>query len=205
MKNWIILFISLFLSTLTSIAEWRDGDIILQETAGQQAEVVKLATKSNWTHTGVVFIHQGTPMVLEAVQPVRVTALKDFLKRSHRGNYQVMRLKDPSPLTQSSISKAHLWAKEQVGKQYDAQFLWSDNHLYCSELVWKVFQSCANVELCKPKTIRDYDLSHPKVQALIKQRYGSVNRLPLSEKVVAPSDIAESPLLEIVDRPSKKG
>lgn len=197
MKTISSIILSLLVTVLSSLAEWRDGDIILQETAGQQAEVVKLATNSQWTHIGVVVLHNGEPYVLEAVQPVRVTTLKNFINRSYKGNYQVMRLKDSSPITQQSLAKARKWAEQQIGKNYDSLFQWSDSHLYCSELVWKIY-STANIELCKPKLLREYDLSHPKVKSMIKKRYGSESRLPLDEKVVAPSDIAKSTLLEII-------
>jgi hypothetical protein len=63
--------------------------------------------------------------------------------------------------------------------------------------VWKIFAR-AGVELCKPRTVREYRLDHPKVRALIIERFGGMQNLAMEEKVVAPSDLAASPLLEDV-------
>jgi hypothetical protein len=43
--------------------------------------------------------------------------------------------------------------------------------------------------------VKDYQLDHPKVKQLINERFGSVNKLNLEEKIVAPSDIYDSELL----------
>jgi len=61
--------------------ELKEGDIVFQDTGGQQGEAVRVATKSPYTHCGVVFENQGSLYVLEAVQPVRVTALAAWKKR----------------------------------------------------------------------------------------------------------------------------
>ena len=79
----------------------------------------------------------------------------------------------------------------QIGKNYDARFQWGDDKLYCSELVWKIYQH-AGVELCKPRQFRDYDLEKPSVQKIINARYGGMEKIPLNEMVVAPSDLASS-------------
>ena len=63
--------------------------------------------------------------------------------------------------------------------------------------MWKIFAK-AGVELCKPRADREYRLDHPKVRALIIERFGSIENLAMEEKVVAPSDLAASPLLEDV-------
>ncbi len=69
--------------------------------------------------------------------------------------------------------------------------------MYCSELVWKIDRH-AGVELCPPRRFRDYDLEKPSVRKIIRERFGGMDKLPLDEKVVAPSDLAASPLLEPV-------
>lgn len=198
--KFLITWALFILSSLSSIAQWKSGDIIFQETPGQQADVIKLATRSSWTHVGVVLIHDGKVQVLEAVQPVRFTSLAAFLKRSVNGNYQVMRLKDASALDNIPAEKTSQWIKKQLNKPYDKQFRWSDNKLYCSELVWKIYRDLVGIELCQPRKLGNYHLDHPHIKTLIKHRYGSLAKLPRDESVVAPSDIAQSALLEIVQR-----
>jgi len=180
------------------------GDIIFTSGKGGQAEAVKAATNSAWTHTGIIVIENGKPMVLEAVQPVQFISLDSYLARGG-GKYTHVykRLKDRSKLTPEAQQKAMLWAKKHLGGNYDGRFLWSDNNLYCSELVWKIYQVSTGIELCAVRRVKDYQLQHPTVQALIKARFGSVDRLKLDEKVVAPSDVFHSPLL-IEIKPEKK-
>jgi len=172
------------------------GDIIFTNGRGTQAEAVKAATDSPWTHTAVIFIEKGQPMVLEAVQPVQLISLKSYLARGGgKYTHEYKRLKDRSKLTPEAFTKAKSWAKKHIGNNYDGRFLWSDKNLYCSELVWKVYQVSTGIELCKVRQVKDYKLKHPKVQALIKARFGSVDRLKLDEKIVAPSDVYQSKLL----------
>ncbi|WP_431244979.1 hypothetical protein ACQ9BO_12730 [Flavobacterium sp. P21] len=54
----------------------------------------------------------------------------------------------------------------------------------------------AGIELSKLRELKDFNLEDPRVQKIIKERYG--NEIPLEEKVVAPSDLADSDLLKTV-------
>lgn len=180
----------------TLAAQWKNGDIIFSKTKGTQAIAVEAATKSPWTHTAVIYLKDGKPMVLEAVQPVQIITLEAYLKRGGSlAKHEFKRVKDHSGFDQPTLAKSLTWAKKHVGKDYDGRFQWSDNTLYCSELVWKIYKEAADIELCPVKKVKDYNLEHPKVKALIEARFGSVNRLNKEEKVVAPSDIYNSKLL----------
>ena len=44
--------------------------------------------------------------------------------------------------------------------------------------------------------LRDFDLSHPAVQAKLRERYG--NQLPLNETVISPVSLFDSPELVTV-------
>ena len=183
----------------------QNGDIVFQETGSQQGKAVKAATNSRWTHVGMVFFRGDKPMVIEAVQPVRVTPLGKFIARNPESFY-AMRLKDAKQrITPKATRKAEQYCNQQLGKDYDLRFQWSDDKIYCSELVWKVYKEATGIELCKPRVFRTYNLQHPTVQKIIKQRYGSMRNLPMDELCVAPSDLAESKLLtEAPKRAGKK-
>lgn len=178
--------------------ELRSGDVVFQELGSAQGRAVKAATGSRFTHCGVVFQQNGTLYVLEAVQPVSIVSLADFKRRSRI--FHARRLKDPSVLNQKNFEKALTWGRRQLGKNYDPLFKWDDQNLYCSELVWKVFKKAANLELCRTKTFKSYFLEKPAVRQIIQQRYGNRANLPANEPVVAPSDLARSPLLVEVPR-----
>ncbi len=162
----------------------REGDIVFSgSTLGQGAAIIA-ATGSPYTHCGVVFEKDGRLMVLEAVQPVSVTTLKKFMSRGRPQNFTARRLK--TAITPAAYQKGRAWGVAQIGRNYDAHFRWDNKNLYCSELVWKIYQN-AGIEPCMPRLFKDYDLQRPEIKSLIKKRYGSIDRLPMDEKVVAPT------------------
>lgn len=175
----------------------QEGDIVFSSsTAGQGAAIIE-ATDSPYTHCGIVFKKDGRLMVLEAVQPVGVTTLKEFMSRGREEAFTARRLK--TAVMPEAYRRARAWAEAQIGRDYDALFRWDDKNLYCSELVWKIYQH-AGIELCTPRRFTDYNLKRPAVRGMIERRYGGIDRLPADEKVVAPSDLADSPLLEEVPK-----
>jgi len=82
-------------------------------------------------------------------------------------------------------------AEQFRGRQYDPLFRWSDDHLYCSELVWKVYASAAGVEIGALQQLREFDLLAPEVRAQVDRRYG--RRVPLGEPVISPAAMFADP------------
>lgn len=184
-------------SPLTAPLSFKEGDIIFQTTNSTQYRAIQLATGSRYTHCGILFEKDGRMQVLEAIQTVTWTPLEQWMARGTDGRYVLTRLKEHDRLLPpSTISELKKAAVPMMGKSYDLLFQWSDDTIYCSELVWKIYERGANIVLAPLRTFRDYHLDNPIVRAIIEQRYGkSIN---LDEKVVAPSDILESPLVEKV-------
>jgi len=190
-------FLAIFISLASPLlAKFENGDLIFTKTKGRQAIAVEAATKSAWTHTAVIFLQNDTPMVLEAVQPVQIISLASYLKRGGpEAKHSFKRMKNPELLSPDFLVNAANWIRPHIGRDYDGRFQWSDQALYCSELVWKIYKHGSNIELCEIKKVKDYNLIHPKVKRLIIERFGSISRLNLEEKVVAPSDLYQSELL----------
>lgn len=181
--------------------ELQEGDIVFQGNAGQQSDAIRDATGSPFTHCGVVFKHEGRWMVAEAVQPVGTTPLDRWIARSLPDTFRAYRLK--KPLNPEGAANARRWAEKQFGRNYDLKFRWDDGALYCSEFVWKLYEE-AGVELCRQRPFRDYNLEAPTVKAIIDQRYGGRQNLPLDELAVAPGDLVKSALLVEVPRRAVK-
>ena len=179
----------------------RDGDIVFQGNAGAQSDAVRAATDSPFTHCGIVFKKDGELMVMEAIQPVSVTTLDQFIARSIPGTFHAMRLKQPVEF--EAFAKGRDWATKQAGLPYDLHFRWDDEKLYCSEFVWKAYEQ-AGVKLCEKRAFRSYKLDAPVVKEIIDHRYGGIDKLPLDEPAVAPGDLATSPLLIEVPKLDKK-
>ncbi len=176
-----------------------EGDIIFQSSQSRQCTAVKLATHSEYSHVGMITIIDSKPYVLEAIEPVCITPLADWIARGTGGHYTVMRLKNrDAEILDSEIQKERSIAKKLLNIHYDLYFNWSDDQLYCSELVWKVYQRAFGVELCSLRKMKDFDLSAPEVKAIMKQRYG--DHPPLGENVVAPSDLANSAMLIEIEK-----
>jgi hypothetical protein len=187
----------LFLVSLLSVAlatPVQDGDIIFQTSRSSQSEAVQLATDSPFSHVGIITIQDGEPMVYEAISTVKATPLADWIRRGEGGKYRLMRLKQP--LTQEQVQAMNVVGRLHQRKRYDLRFDWSDQKMYCSELVWKMYKAGAGIELAGLRPMDSYKLGDPKVRVLIQARWG--DDVNWKEPMVAPSDLANSPLLEVV-------
>jgi hypothetical protein len=174
---------------------FKDADIIFQSSQSVQCKAVKLATKSVYSHCGLIFKDKGKYFVYEAVQPVKITTLKEWIARGENEHFVVKRLKNADKvLTEMVLEKMKAIGKKHIGKNYDLYFGWSDDKIYCSELVWKIYKEGANIEVGKLKKLSDFDLTSAEVKALMQQRYGK--NVPLNETVISPADIFESEELE---------
>lgn len=187
------IFLALLFAAPLAVAgepQLREGDVVFQTSRSAQSEAIRLATHSRWSHVGLVLKKDGRLQVLEAVQPVRYTPLAEWIARGEGGHVVARRLRDEKLLNAGKLATA---GGDYLGKNYDLAFSWSDDRIYCSELVWKLYKAALGIELSPLKTLREFDLSAPAVQAKLKERYGK--QFPLNEKVVSPEDLYRSELL----------
>ena len=130
----------------------------------------------------------------EAIATVRYTPLANWTARGDGGRFVVRRLKHaPKP---AEIRKLREAAKTYEGRPYDLYFEWSDARIYCSELVWKMYRDALGVEIGVLQKLREFDLTDPAVKATMRERYGA--NVPLEERVISPTAMFESGLLETV-------
>ncbi|MDI3319376.1 YiiX family permuted papain-like enzyme [Pinibacter soli] len=177
--------------------EIQDGDLIFQTDLSPQSKAVELATKSIYSHCGIIFRKGNDFLVYEAVQPVRETALEKWIARGKDGKYVIKRLKSADKvLTPAIIAKMKQEAEKSMGKDYDLTFEWSDDKMYCSEFIWKIYQRATGIEIGKLQHLKDMDLTSEAVKEKLKERYGS--KIPMNETVVSPQAIFESELLTTV-------
>ncbi|MEN9699646.1 MAG: hypothetical protein RLZZ301_844 [Bacteroidota bacterium] len=170
---------------------FQDGDLIFQHSASAQSTAVQQATGSYYSHCGILFYLDGKPFVFEALEPVGVRSLENWIASGENEQFAVYRLKDQN-LNEAQLETMKRFLKNQLDKHYDGQFLWSDERFYCSELVYKCYAS-AGIKLCELKTLSEFNLDSPEVKAIMKQRYQ--NNIPYDEPMVAPGQISESKLL----------
>ena len=185
-------------TTTAQIApQLREGDLIFQTSQSAQSRAIQLATHSRWSHCGIIYQQHGQWQVFEAVQPVKLTPLADWVARGQGGHFVTKRLRDAATvLTPAALAKLKAAGRPLLGHNYDLYFGWSDERIYCSELIWKVYAHGLGRRLGQLQQLRDFDLSHPAVRAKLRERYGA--RLPLADTVISPVSLFESPELVTV-------
>ncbi|MBW4361408.1 YiiX family permuted papain-like enzyme [Flavobacterium taihuense] len=175
----------------------QESDMIFQTSQSRQSEAIRIATNSKFSHCGIVFIEKGKKYVFEAVQPVKYTPIEAWINRGKEGHFVVTRIKNASLLLNpQKVQKMKDYANLLQNKDYDHYFEWSDDKIYCSELVWKIYKNGAGIELCPLQKLKNFNLKDPKVQVLLTERYG--NTIPLNESVIAPSNLKHSNIVTTI-------
>jgi hypothetical protein len=163
----------------------QNGDLIFHTSRSNQSQAIQIATNSKYSHMGLLYKKGNDFFVYEAIQPVKFTKLTTWINRGKNGKYVVKRLKNSDEiLTKEGLKKMKLEGEKYLGKDYDLQFKWSNEEIYCSELVWKIYKEAFNIEIGKLERISDFNLSDRVVQSKIKERYG--NNVPENELVITP-------------------
>ena len=177
--------------------ELKVGDIIFQTSGSDQAKVIQLATHSAYNHCGIIFKNKKDYYVYESAESVKMTAFKDWIARGQDGHFVVKRLRNADQvLTPSVLEKLKLAGDRFKNKLNDSYLEWSDEKLYSSELVWKIYKEATGLSVGKPEQLRDFDLTSEPVRQLMQARYGE--KIPLDESVISPVSIYNSELLTIV-------
>lgn len=96
-------------------------------------------------------------------------------------HYRVKRYRTQLTVTQQQ--KLVQQAETYLNQPHDVYFEWSGNAVYCSELVWKTYKKALAIEVAPLDKLSSFDLGHPRVKALMKQRYGQ--HIPLNDMVIA--------------------
>lgn len=138
------------ISASKNYSEIQEGDLIFQSSTSNQSKAIQLATNSSFSHCGIVFKKDNEFVVYEAVQPVKVTPLKKWISHGKNEIYELKRLKNSEQiLTKVNIEKMKNVANKFIGKNYDLTFEWSDDKIYCSELIWKIYDRALGIQIGK--------------------------------------------------------
>lgn len=162
------------------------GDVIFHVSKSNQSAAIKLGTLSRYSHCGIVVVENSKPYVIEAERGVEKTPMKTWLRRGQMlHHYRVMRLKQPQDLS--------FRYKSLLGIPYDSKFCFDNGKLYCSELVWEMYQK-NGITLSEPNPLSDYHfLNIPIVRKNIKDK-----GMKLDQEVVPPSNLVKSRKLRTV-------
>ncbi len=170
----------------------KDGDLVFQQSRSSQSAAVAAATRSKYTHMGIVLVEDGKPLVLEAVQPVKLTPFKDWAARGVGGRVVVRRLANSSEVFTPQVrARMRELGRSWLGRSYDLLFQWGDERLYCSELAYKLLDRAAGVQVGKLQKAKELSLSSPEVQSKIKERFGGKAAFNPEETVISPQAMFE--------------
>ncbi len=125
------------------------GDILLQPLHCYACNLIEAQTQSEYSHIGVVIKKENQEVfVAEAFGKVKVVSFDEFNKKTQKG----LRIEVLRPRYVHSEIYA-TYREHFDSKPYDSNFLWSDDKIYCSELVQKLFhQLNMTVPKAKPMT-----------------------------------------------------
>ena len=78
--------------------EIQEGDLIFQTSLSSQSQAIQFATKSIYSHCGILFQKDNEFYVLEAVQPVKFTKLEKWIQRGKGKKFVIKRLKNANTI-----------------------------------------------------------------------------------------------------------
>lgn len=150
------------------------GDIVFQESTSNQANAIMLSTDSEFSHVGVIEVKGGSIRVWEAVNPVRVIGLQQWINkgkpvsaRNSEKKLLVLRMKKAlTPAQQQMIVSG---AAKYEHRPYDVFFSNLNNEIYCSELVDLAFKA-AGLNVGKEELIGPIVDRSPHAAALLRAR-----------------------------------
>jgi Permuted papain-like amidase enzyme, YaeF/YiiX, C92 family len=186
-------------SSARALPDLREGDLIFQTSLSSQSIAVQKATGSPYSHMGVVLAVRGSLCVFEASVTVMCTPIRQWIARGKNGHYVVKRIKSEALLdSPENLKRLRATAESFSGLPYDLTFEWDDSRMYCSELVWKLFNRAFGISIGGLSQLRDFDLTSAAVKKKIEERYNG--QPPLEESVISPKAMFDSSLLVEVVR-----
>ncbi len=127
-----------YATTVRQPVEWKDGDLVVQDSKIEPILPVFAAEGSSATHIGIVAQTESGTVVIEAAETVVETPINEFIKRGKLKDYSVYR--DPN-LTQEQGAKIVASARSHLGKPNDFFLSSNQDQLYSSELARLAFAS----------------------------------------------------------------
>jgi hypothetical protein len=151
----------------TGMKDWRDGDLIVQESKSVPVLPAFAVKDSAPVHMGIVQVTQDGPVVIEAREKVVETPLAEFVARGRARAYAVYRV---ASLGSHQAEQVITTARAQLGKAGDFFLDETQDNLYSSELVRLSFGT-AGVTLGSTERLRNLAKQNPLVQARFMGRW----------------------------------
>jgi hypothetical protein len=161
------------------------GDLVFETSRSSQSWAIQWATRSPWSHVGIIDVAPDGAFVVEALGKVSRTPWKAWRRRALRGG-ELLVLR-PRSIPPGRRAAAVEQAKGFLGRRYDPRFGWGDDRIYCSELVVKAYERATGVSLGRRERLGDLRLFG--LRSAIEERWGGP--VPKRLVLVTPASIAE--------------
>lgn len=145
-------FLALFLVFSPALANGsiRAGDILLQPLDCWSCELIVGEEKSPYSHIALAL---DSKTVIEAYGKVRIISLQEFLGKTGKDKKVLVK----RSFFEFSEKELKIAASKIQNLPYDSKFLWDDETLYCSELVYKILARFVEFTELAPKPMHfDY-------------------------------------------------
>jgi Permuted papain-like amidase enzyme, YaeF/YiiX, C92 family len=195
--------------TAQNLPPLQNGDVIFQTSTSSQSAAIFLASKSAYTHMGLIEVNTNSgPAVVEAAGSVRTTPLDAWIERGLGRRITILRM---STLDAATAQKILAAAHAYDGRPYDRYFMSSTDEIYCSELIRLAFHDGANIDVGSLQKVKSLDIDNMLARNLIKKRWRSYplckagtetyeSCLPkiMEQELVTPVSIANDSKFEIL-------
>lgn len=168
---------------------FQNGDVVLQASKSERSALIRKASRSKYSHVGLVEVAKDGIFVIEAVQPVSRTPIAQWWAR---GEGQVLTVVRAKSLDEKAKKRVVAEAKKELGKPYDARYRWDDERLYCSELVVKAYARGADLSVGRQEQVKTLDLGKDELA-----QAASLGVSP-EQALVTPGSLAEDESFEVV-------
>lgn len=193
-----------------SLPPLKTGDIVFQDSGGGQGLAIMLASRSAYTHVGLIEIaDDGTPLVVEAAGPVRTVPLDRWIATGRAHRITIKRIKGLGDAdAQAAVARAHAYD----GYPYDIFFHDSRDAIYCSELVHAAYLESSGRIVGRVEKVRDLSIDNSATRSLIEARwrkyplcqaqgittFDACFALILEQPLLTPASLARDPQLETI-------
>lgn len=176
----------------------QEGDFVFQNVAGELFQVIEDITATPFTHCGMIVKEQDDYYVLEAIGPVKLTPINEWIHRGIASRIVIVRLKASYQVYVSDIIAA---AYHYLNRPYDIQYEWDDEKIYCSELIYKAVRDAIGIELAEFRVLGEMNWK-PHEDFI---RFVSEGELPLDRRMIIPADLVTSDKVNIVYSNYRRG
>lgn len=174
------------------LSDKHEGDILFQSLPhADLVDAIEGISRSEWSHCGILVKHNGRWQVAEAIDVVHYTPLYTWVTRGRGSKIAAYRLTQ-SPADASA--KINTGINKLLGRPYDFRYAPEDSEIYCSELVYKVYDRELNLPVGTWERLGD--LNWKPYEPFIRQMENG--NLPLDRPMITPVALTRSPLVTCV-------